>query len=55
MGFAHEIIYDELITGIKCRVAIVIYLLYGLHFFPSDAAESADTPRAPGYSSEGTL
>ena len=33
-----------------------IYLLYGPHFFPSDAADSADTLdlQGPGYSSEGT-
>ena len=38
-------------TGTKCWVAIAIYLLYGLHFFPSDAANSADAhvPQAPRY------
>ena len=33
----------------------IFHPMYGPHFFPSDAADSADTPRAPGYSSEGTL
>ena len=35
-------------------IAIYDYLLYGSRFFPSDAADSADTLRAPGYSSKGT-
>ena len=34
----------------KYRVAIAIYLLYGPYFFPSDAADFADTPQGPWIS-----
>ena len=43
MGLVHKTIYPLWVTGIKCWVTITIYLLYGPLFFPSDAADSADS------------
>ena len=46
--FKKWVLFQEIITGIKCWVAIAIYLLYATRFFPSNAADLADTLWAPG-------